>query len=232
MPERDTARADRILDASAELLVQLGYRKVTIEDIAQRAAIGKGTVYLHWRTKQQLFEALFVREAVTYLQDLLAELRRDPAMVLPHRLLPASFAVVSRKPVLRTVFGGELGHMHGRLADSAVRSKELLATAQFYDLLIRHGLLRDDVPNLDYALTAVHAGFYLYDTVSPKSAMPDVEAKAVSLAHIIRHAFEPAREPDPADVTQAAAELAALFAELIPPYLNWIYNAGPAGTPG
>ncbi|MGW2198666.1 helix-turn-helix domain-containing protein, partial [Streptosporangium sp. NPDC001682] len=42
-------RADRILDAAAELLVRLGYRKVTIDDIARLAGIGKGTVYLHPR---------------------------------------------------------------------------------------------------------------------------------------------------------------------------------------
>jgi AcrR family transcriptional regulator len=40
-------RADRILDAAGDLLLRLGYRKVTIEDVAQRAGIGKGTVYLH-----------------------------------------------------------------------------------------------------------------------------------------------------------------------------------------
>ncbi|WP_234322969.1 helix-turn-helix domain-containing protein, partial [Streptomyces sp. NRRL S-350] len=48
-------RAERILDTTAELLEQHGYRRVTIDDVASRAGIGKGTVYLHWKTREALF---------------------------------------------------------------------------------------------------------------------------------------------------------------------------------
>ncbi|HEY0932927.1 MAG TPA: TetR family transcriptional regulator, partial [Trebonia sp.] len=37
-------RESRILDAAGDLLLAFGYRKVTIEDVARRAEIGKGTV--------------------------------------------------------------------------------------------------------------------------------------------------------------------------------------------
>jgi AcrR family transcriptional regulator len=49
-PRDRQARAARILDATAELLLRHGYRRVTIDDIARHADIGKGTVYLHWKT--------------------------------------------------------------------------------------------------------------------------------------------------------------------------------------
>jgi AcrR family transcriptional regulator len=38
----------RLLDAAAELFVTQGYRKTSIDEIARRAGIGKGTVYLHF----------------------------------------------------------------------------------------------------------------------------------------------------------------------------------------
>ena len=41
-------RAGRILDAAAELLLRWGYKRVSIEEIARHAGIGKGTVYLHF----------------------------------------------------------------------------------------------------------------------------------------------------------------------------------------
>lgn len=53
MPEPSKDRADRILDAAASLLIRYRYRKVTDEDVARQAGIGKGTVYLHWRTKEK-----------------------------------------------------------------------------------------------------------------------------------------------------------------------------------
>ena len=45
---------DRILDAADELLARFGYRKMTIDDLARRAGIGKGSIYLHFRSKQEV----------------------------------------------------------------------------------------------------------------------------------------------------------------------------------
>ncbi|MET8333620.1 TetR/AcrR family transcriptional regulator [Streptosporangium canum] len=223
-PRQDLNRADRILDAAADLLIRLGYRKITIEDIAQQAGIGKGTVYLHWRTKQQLFEALILREAITYLGKLMDGLRADPSMVLPHRLMAASFLIVHDRPVLRSMFSGDAKQLQAGMADSAIRGHDLFATARFFDLLTRHGLVRDDVPNQAYAWSAVHSGFHLLGNLDPATAEPDVRARADSLAHVVRTAFEPADRPDPQVLAVAASEIIGVFEDVIPPYRERIYG--------
>jgi AcrR family transcriptional regulator len=45
---------ERILDAADLLLARFGYRKMTVEDIAQEAGIGKGTVYLSFPSKEEV----------------------------------------------------------------------------------------------------------------------------------------------------------------------------------
>jgi len=45
---------DSILDATDRLLARFGYRKMTVEDIAAEAGIGKGTVYLHFNSKEEV----------------------------------------------------------------------------------------------------------------------------------------------------------------------------------
>jgi len=45
---------ESILDAAGKLFEQYGYRKTTIEEIAQEARIGKGTVYLHFKSKEDV----------------------------------------------------------------------------------------------------------------------------------------------------------------------------------
>ena len=45
---------DRILDAADRLLARFGYRKMTVDDLAHEAGIGKGTVYLFFRTKEEV----------------------------------------------------------------------------------------------------------------------------------------------------------------------------------
>lgn len=45
---------DSILDATDRLLARFGYRKMTVEDIATEAGIGKGTIYLHFSSKEEV----------------------------------------------------------------------------------------------------------------------------------------------------------------------------------
>jgi AcrR family transcriptional regulator len=53
------ARTEAILRAAAEVLAEQGYEAATIDAIAARAGVGKGTVYQYFRNKQELFFAVF-----------------------------------------------------------------------------------------------------------------------------------------------------------------------------
>jgi len=59
-----THPADRILDAADRLLGRFGYRKMTIDDLAREAGIGKGSVYLSFRSKEEVALACIDRMAV------------------------------------------------------------------------------------------------------------------------------------------------------------------------
>ena len=55
-PDRRTARTRRVLqEALAELAEERGYNTVTIEDITERANVGRTTFYLHYHSKDDLF---------------------------------------------------------------------------------------------------------------------------------------------------------------------------------
>ena len=45
---------DAILDATERLLARYGYRKMTVEDIAREVGVGKGTIYLHFPSKEEV----------------------------------------------------------------------------------------------------------------------------------------------------------------------------------
>jgi AcrR family transcriptional regulator len=47
------ATREKILDAAERLLGRYGYRKMTVDDIAAEAGIGKGTVYLSFPSKEE-----------------------------------------------------------------------------------------------------------------------------------------------------------------------------------
>ncbi|HEY2865958.1 MAG TPA: TetR/AcrR family transcriptional regulator [Pyrinomonadaceae bacterium] len=45
---------DAILDATDKLLARYGYKKMTIDDLAREVGIGKGTVYLYFKSKEEI----------------------------------------------------------------------------------------------------------------------------------------------------------------------------------
>ena len=47
-----------ILDSALDLFRHYGYRRTSMEDIAQAANVAKGTLYLYFKSKDELFEAL------------------------------------------------------------------------------------------------------------------------------------------------------------------------------
>ncbi|GAA2333536.1 TetR/AcrR family transcriptional regulator [Saccharopolyspora halophila] len=216
-------RADRILDAAGELLIKLGYRKVTIEDVARRAEIGKGTVYLHWPTKEQLFESLVLRESLGLFAELTAALRAEPEIIRPHRYYPLVFLATRRSPLLHAVVTGDT-ELLGNLKRSAHHEETAGASETYYRLLLDRGLLRDDVPQLQAALNATLTGFFITDQINPAYAELDDATKADALSHTIRRAFEPDVAPDHASLVDAAARTTELYDELTARFRTWIYR--------
>ena len=62
--------AERILDAADRLLVQFGYKKMTVESLAKDAGIGKGSVYLSFESKADVALACIDRMAARLLRRL------------------------------------------------------------------------------------------------------------------------------------------------------------------
>jgi AcrR family transcriptional regulator len=69
---------DSILDATDRLLARFGYRKMTVEDIAAEAGIGKGTIYLHFNSKEEVVLS-HIDRIVDRLQVRLKEIARSNA---------------------------------------------------------------------------------------------------------------------------------------------------------
>jgi len=61
---------DLILDAVDGLLAKFGYKKMTMEDVAKQVGIGKGTIYLHFPSKEELVLAHIDRIGDTVVRKL------------------------------------------------------------------------------------------------------------------------------------------------------------------
>ncbi len=191
-------RAQRILDAAAALLLRWGYKRITIDDIAQRVGIGTGTVYLHWKTKDALFESVLLRELLAVWRTLIARMQADPSEALLHRFLRAQTLVVRSRPLARALFTRDVTLL-GKLTHSSVaqQNQQLTTARELITLLRSLGLMRSDADLAvqAYAFSAVVTGAAFVEQFLTDADRVPLEAQADAIALLAQRTFEPDTPP-------------------------------------
>ncbi|WP_433513188.1 TetR/AcrR family transcriptional regulator [Nonomuraea sp. CA-143628] len=210
--EHQSRKAARILDSARELVLDHGVRKVTVSEIARTAGVGKGTVYLYWPAKEDLILGLFARELLTLVDEIIARVTADPAVVLPHRLAPLLIRTAEKLPLAGRLYGGDPDLL--RLLTQQAGDRELFARTRpsalcnaVMPILHRHGLIRHDRPWPDQAYT-VHAVLTGFGTAmsDPATAPLGVDDPYEVLADTVAQLLEPPVAPGGPAITAAAAD--------------------------
>jgi AcrR family transcriptional regulator len=80
-PEAKSARRAQILDAAITLVEDGELEAVAMDDVATRAKVAKGTLYLYFRTKEELFLGLLERTFEAWFDELDQRLGADEGWV-------------------------------------------------------------------------------------------------------------------------------------------------------
>lgn len=100
---RREARPGEILEAALQVFVQRGFAQARMEEIARRAGVTKGTVYLYFASKEELFRAV-VRETITPQLELIERIvaeHRGSAAELFRQLVRRWWTVVGETELAR-----------------------------------------------------------------------------------------------------------------------------------
>lgn len=213
-------RARRILDAAAELVLRWGYDKTTIDDIARHAGVGKGTIYLHWKTREALFETLLLHEIIAVLETLLQHMQEQQEHILLHHVVGSLFPLIEQRPLAKVLFT-ENRELLGELArhsatDITMRAQRLLTARNYLEVLRKHGFVRSDMSQDAqlYALYATISGFFLTDVpVMSQGQLTNIN-RAEILAQTVRTAFEPEKLPSSTILQEIAPQVILLFTQL------------------
>jgi AcrR family transcriptional regulator len=100
--ERKVHRQEEILSAAFEVFAAHGYEAARIDDVARQAGIAKGTIYLYFRDKEQLFRAV-VRGLVQKRFDAMAGSFQGTGEQLLRELLSRIYGQVVRNEKVRSI---------------------------------------------------------------------------------------------------------------------------------
>jgi TetR/AcrR family fatty acid metabolism transcriptional regulator len=147
MGEPDKHR--QIIDAAVRVFARNGYYNSRVSDIAREAGVASGTIYLYFKTKEEILVSLFREKMAEWVAYVRAELAPVPDAVAKIRALVAlHFRVLERDPALAEVVQIELrqGHKFFRGASA----HEVSAYFELINAILEEGqaagTIRHDVP--------------------------------------------------------------------------------------
>jgi AcrR family transcriptional regulator len=159
---RKDARPQEILEAALSVFAEKGFAAARMDDIAQRARVSKGTIYLYFESKEAVFRALIQETLAKRVSDMAAMIRDYRGPVAP----------LLREMLLR------FGHFVST-SDLVVLPKMVIAEAGNFPDLAR--IYREEV---------VERGLTLFGGLL-QSAMERGEFRKVPVQHAVRLCFAP-----------------------------------------
>jgi AcrR family transcriptional regulator len=112
---RSVARVNRMLDACAQLVDEVGYDGLTTTLLAERAGVAIGSVYQFFPDKRAIVQALTLRNLEAYLQRLASRLTQEES---PHwwgavdAAIDEYIAMHRTTPGFRTLHFGDVVDVH------------------------------------------------------------------------------------------------------------------------
>jgi AcrR family transcriptional regulator len=193
------------------LIQRWGYNKTTIDDIARQAGVAKGTIYLHWKTREELFSALLTREKLEMGTEIRQSIEDDPEGATMRGMIKHMALILMKRPLLKAVFLHDM-EMLGKLAQerysTEAHQQRLAGFHAYLELLREHNLVRKDLSLQAqvYVFSAIFTGFFLVQPLMAKDyPLPDEEI-ADLMAETVHLTLEPDHAISPASL-QAASDM-------------------------
>ena len=144
-PDQKESRRQAILEGAARLFSVCPYDELHMADLAAQLGLGKGTLYLYFPSKEDLFLAVLQGEMGAWFQGAAARLEVSPPGIAPAEIAAGLVAELLEHPRLP----GLQALVHGVLARNVPREGALAFGRFLQDGVTRvGGLLERAIPEL------------------------------------------------------------------------------------
>ncbi|MFH0883423.1 MAG: TetR/AcrR family transcriptional regulator [bacterium] len=142
MDEQRQKREQRILDVAKCHFEKYGYKRTVIDDIAREVGIAKGTFYLHFKSKQELYLRIVQRiqeQSIAVFAEQLEKMQ-TPAELM-RNLLYIAVDLLRKEPlILETLNAGADHFVMKNLMAQPKMNRDMDASLVFYKHVLEEGI--------------------------------------------------------------------------------------------
>ena len=110
---RESDKHRQIVDAAVRVFARNGYYNSRVSDIAREAGVASGTIYLYFKTKDEILVTLFREKMAAWVAHVREQVKDEPdAVAKIRRLVVLHFSVIEKDPALAEVVQVELRQGH------------------------------------------------------------------------------------------------------------------------
>jgi len=190
---RDPDRSRHIVEAALRVFARKGYYNSRVSDIAREAGVAAGTIYLYFRTKEEILVTLFREKMARFVATVRKSIARDadPTARL-RRLVQLHFELLEENPALAEVVQVELrqGQKFFRGAAASEVSAYFALIGSVLEEGVAQGRFRSDLPvkvatktlfgAMDQMATSWVLGKRAYRLVDTAPAVAEIFLRGVS----------------------------------------------------
>ncbi|MDQ6693254.1 MAG: TetR/AcrR family transcriptional regulator [Chloroflexota bacterium] len=151
-PNKKPDKQQALIEAARDLFTTVGYESTTMAEVAKKAGVAVGTVYLYFKNKKELLNAVKDNWQVELLRAMSAhEITFIPHHLRARPLIEATFAVCAQRTEMVQLMGLSpelMGEMYSTTGDNTVQT----AIKALFDEGIEAGVFR---PELDTEAAAL-----------------------------------------------------------------------------
>lgn len=147
-------RREEIMDAAQTVFYSKGVENATMDDVAHEAELSKGTLYLYFKSKEDIHWAISHRGVNNLLKQMEKKVDRNKNAIDNLLIIANTFIQFTQKETqlansILFFQGCEIGKMnldHEQIKHSFLKESPIQLVTEFVEQGIREGTLRDDIP--------------------------------------------------------------------------------------
>jgi TetR/AcrR family transcriptional regulator of autoinduction and epiphytic fitness len=183
--EEKQERREMILEAARKRFQRFGYSKTTMDEIASDAGISKGTIYLYFENKEDIFNELLASEALEMERYLYRKVKDETSVLLQLEMIfSCALDYLEKHPFLDNILSRDVDMVSPRIIKYVFSVEErYVSVVEDY---VRRGIDKGEIKPFNPRITA-YILYKIFEAFSYGSTLKEEKFNKEDTLDIMRH---------------------------------------------